>query len=102
MQAKFNEERVAALLQDRQIQIQESEAHQASALQKTSQLSERLNKTETALQQTAKDFILGQSVFLLISFTYTKRRRSSFSRNSMPTIDHGISRRYDKIDLSIV
>lgn len=58
-QAKFHEERLSAVLQDREVQKKEAEAYHNSASQKVRDLTDRLGKTETALQQTARNFILG-------------------------------------------
>ena len=60
LQTRFYEERLTATLQDRQIQREEANAHRAASHQKLKALSERLASTESALQKTAKDYILGK------------------------------------------
>ena len=67
VQREFTNERVAALLEDRQIRSQDEEAHRAVYQQKIDELTQRLKQTEMALQRTTKDYILGQKAVLAAS-----------------------------------
>ena len=59
VQRQFNSERIAALLEDRRIRAGDEEAHRAVYQQKIDELTQRLKRTELALQRTTKDYILG-------------------------------------------
>ena len=62
VQAQFNSERIAALLEDRRIRAGDEEAHQVVYHKKIDELTQRLKQTELALQRTTKDYILGLAV----------------------------------------
>ena len=59
LQKQFASERIAALLEDRRVRGQDEEAHRAAYEHKIDELTQRLKKTELALQRTTKDYILG-------------------------------------------
>lgn len=50
------------MLEDRRVRSQDEEAHRAAYEHSIDELTQRLKKTELALQRTTKDYILGISL----------------------------------------
>jgi len=64
-QVEFSEQRIAAMQEDRRILLEEATSHRNALLQRLEISEERLSEVETALQETAKNHILGK-VFSLV------------------------------------
>jgi hypothetical protein len=62
-QVDFSEKRIAAMLEDRRILLEEATSHRNALLQRLEIMGERLSRVESALQETAKNHILGKVFF---------------------------------------
>lgn len=66
LQKQLHEERVAALLADRQLRAQEEERQRTNLLVQVEALSKQVKQLEDALQTTTRDYITGVTCFLLL------------------------------------
>jgi len=61
LQKQLHEERVAALLTDRQLRSQEEERQRSNLLVQVEALSRQVKQLEEALQTTTRDYITGDT-----------------------------------------
>ena len=81
-QRRFSNERITALLRDRALREEETAAHAAALEKKLAELSSKLQSTQTQLQQTTKDCILGESLHPSMHITPAQQQTAAKHRSA--------------------